>query len=81
VNRYFLRSWRFEVVDSAPDVEGDEESVSYYTTFFIFFFFLSPFLSDLMEEEDSTLYLSLDSLDRVLPEPMALSPVTISLLA
>jgi hypothetical protein len=25
---YFLRSWRFEVVDSAPDVEGDEESFS-----------------------------------------------------
>jgi hypothetical protein len=26
---YFLHSWRFEDVDSAPEVEGDEESVSY----------------------------------------------------
>jgi hypothetical protein len=25
---YYLHSWRFEVVDSAADVEGDEESVS-----------------------------------------------------
>jgi hypothetical protein len=24
----FLRSWRFEVVDSARDVQGDEELVS-----------------------------------------------------
>jgi hypothetical protein len=41
---------------------------------------LSPFLCDLMEE-DSSLYLSPDYLDRVLPEPMALSLVIISLLA
>jgi hypothetical protein len=26
--QYFLRSWRFEVVDLALNVEGDEESVS-----------------------------------------------------
>jgi hypothetical protein len=25
---YFLRSWRLEDVDSAPEVEGEEESVS-----------------------------------------------------
>jgi hypothetical protein len=25
---YFLRSWRFEEVDSATEVEGEEESVS-----------------------------------------------------
>jgi hypothetical protein len=34
-----------------------------------------------MEEEDSSLYLLPDSLDGVLPEPVALLPVTISLLA
>jgi hypothetical protein len=49
-------------------------------TFFIFFF-LSPLRCDLMEEEDSSLFLLPDSLERVLPEPVGFSPVMISLLA
>jgi hypothetical protein len=35
----------------------------------------------MMEEEDPSLYLLLDSLERVLPELAAFSPVMISLLA
>jgi hypothetical protein len=42
---------------------------------------LSPLRSDLVEEEDSSLFLWPDSLERVLPELAGLSPVTISLLA
>jgi hypothetical protein len=34
-----------------------------------------------MEEEDYSLYLLLDSLERVFPKPAGLSPVTIALLA
>jgi hypothetical protein len=34
-----------------------------------------------MEEDDSSLYLLPDSLERVLPEPVGFSPVIISLLA
>ena len=42
---------------------------------------VTPLLCDLIEEDDSSLYLLPDSLDGVFPEPVGLSPETISLLA
>jgi hypothetical protein len=45
------------------------------------FFFLSPLRRDLIEEEDSSLFLLPDSLQRVLPELVAFLLVIISLLA
>jgi hypothetical protein len=42
---------------------------------------VTPLLCDLIEEDDSSLYLLPDSLERVFPKPAGFSPVMISLLA